>query len=78
MDGRHHRAQIIVVAVPEAGCPKEGRRHPPPAYKRNPHEPWRPQRAIPNKAEALRKFLERVNRQNEEVRAFMANARRAA
>jgi hypothetical protein len=81
---RHHRAsrEIILVPVPyEIGSPKEGRRGKPPAYKRNPREPWKPQRDIPakpNKVEALRRFLERVNRQNEEVRAFMAEARRRA
>jgi hypothetical protein len=79
MDGRHHRAQVIIVPVPfEGGSPKEGRRQPPPAYKRNAHEPWRPATRPPSKAEALRKLLERVDRQNEEERAFMANARRAA
>ena len=81
---RHHRAsrEIILVPVPyEIGSPKEGRRLRPPRYPSNPHQPWRPQRDIPakpNKAEALRRFLERVNRQNEEVRAFMAEARRRA
>ena len=83
-DFRYHRAsrEIIIVPVPyEIGSPKEGRRGKPGRYPSNPREPWRPQRDIPtkpNKAEALRRFLERVNRQNEEVRAFMAEARRPA
>jgi hypothetical protein len=81
-NARHHRANrdVQIVLVPyEVGSPKEGRRLRPPRYARQQHEPWRPQRAIPaTKAEALRRFLERVNRQNEEVRAFMAEARRRA
>jgi hypothetical protein len=79
---RHHRAsrEIIIVPVPVAG-PAFGRQPKPGRYPSNPREPWKPQRDIPakpNKAEALRRFLERVNRQNEEVRAFMAEARRRA
>lgn len=80
MDGRHHRAQIIVVAVPEAGCPKEGRRHPPPAYKRNAHEPWRPATRPPreSKAEAAKRLIENIARQDADVRVFLAEARRAS
>ena len=80
---RHHvatRREIVFIEVPVAG-PDYGRRGKPARYPSNPREPWRPQRDIPakpNKAEALRRFLERVNRQNEEVRAFMAEARRRA
>jgi hypothetical protein len=81
---RHHRAsrEIIIVPVPyEIGSPKHGREVKPGRYPRQDRSPWKPQRDIPakpNKAEALRRFLERVNRQNEEVRAFMAEARRRA
>lgn len=80
---RHHvatRREIVFIEVPVAG-PDYGRRGKPPAYRHDQHQPWKPQRDIPakpNKAEALRRFLERVNRQNEEVRAFMAEARRRA
>lgn len=75
------RREIVFIEVPVAGSPKEGRRGKPGRYPSNPREPWRPQRDIPakpNKADALRRFLEQVNRQNEEVRAFMAEARRRA
>ena len=81
---RHHvatRREIVFIEVPVAGSPESIRQSKPPAYKRDQLSHWRPQQDIParlNKAEALRKFLERVSRQNEEVRAFMAEARRRA
>jgi hypothetical protein len=80
---RHHvatRREIVFIEVPVAG-PDFGRQVKPRYGKQDRPQPWRPQRDIPakpNKAEALRRFLERVNRQNEEVRAFMAEARRRA
>ena len=83
-DRRHHvatRREIIFVEVPVAGTVRETHRAKPPAYRHDQRQPWKPQRDIPakpNKAEALRRFLERVNRQNEEIRAFMAEARRRA
>lgn len=80
---RHHHAhrEIIFIEVPTAGSPKEGRRGKPPAYPTNQRAPWQPQRSIPakrGKAEALRKLLEQMNRQEQELRAFMAEARRRA
>ena len=83
MDGRHHYAhrEIIFIEVPTAGSPKEGRRGKPGPYPRQGHEAWKPQRDIPmkrGKAEALRRLLEQMNRQDNEVGAFMADARRRA
>jgi hypothetical protein len=81
---RRHHAQrdVQIVLVPfEIGSPKEARQVKPGRYPSNPREAWRPQRAIPakrGKAEALRKLLERMNRQSEDIRAFMAEARRQA
>jgi hypothetical protein len=78
---RHHvatRREIVFIEVPVAG-PAFGRQPKPPRYPRQVQtQPWRPATRPPNKAEALRRFLERVNRQNEEARAFMAEARRRA
>lgn len=48
-----------------------------PAYPRNSREPWRPQTKPPNKTERLARFLDRIRRQDDEVRAFMAEARRS-
>jgi hypothetical protein len=67
---RHHRAQIILVPV-EAGSPKNARTVPPPAFKRNQYEPWRPATRPPNKAEVLRRFLDAMRRNDEAARSMM-------
>ena len=55
---RHHRAtpQVIIVPVPCGGSPEPVRNVKPGKYPHDKREPWRPQRAIPNKAERLRRF----------------------
>jgi hypothetical protein len=79
-DYRHHHVVLVPVPV-EAGSPESIRQSKPPAYKRDRLGHWRPQRDTParlNKAEALRRLLDAMRRQNEEVRAFMEARRRAA
>ena len=49
---------------------------PPMSAPRQNREPWRPRTKPPNKAERLARFLDRIRRQDDEVRAFMAEARR--
>ena len=71
------RRELIVLF--EGGSPKPEHARRPPRYPQQQREAWRPQRAIPpkrSKAEALRKLLEQMSRQNEEIRAFMTKARR--
>lgn len=80
---RHHHASrdgpiVVLVPVPVAGSPEPQRHGKPPAYKRNSPEPWRPQRSIPvkqRKAEAVRRLLENINRQDQIVREFLDAAR---
>ena len=80
-DRRHHRAtQVVFVEVPVAG-PDYGKTTKPRPYPRQDRAPpWRPQRAIPSRSKsvATKRLLDRINEQDQTVRAFMANARRAA
>jgi hypothetical protein len=75
---RHHRAsrEIILVPVPVAG-PDYGRQHKPGRYPSNQREPWRPQRAIPDrgKGKVLVEFLRRVQKQDAEIREYMRPGR---
>jgi hypothetical protein len=77
-DQRHHAVQVVFVEVPVAGSPEPFPRRPPPAYPSNQRAPWRPQQSIPTsrKGEAVKRLLDAINRQDGEVRAFMAEARR--
>jgi hypothetical protein len=75
-DARHHRAsrEIIFVEVPVGGSPKVARIPRPPRYPVDRRAPWRPQRSIPvkqSKGEALRHWLDRVRRQDAEIRATL-------
>ncbi len=62
---------FIPVEVPAAGSPKTLREVKPGPYRRNPHEPWRPQTKPPSKAERLIEFMRRVQKQDAEVRAML-------
>ena len=80
-DARHHRAvQVIFVETPAAGCPKEGRRNPPPAYPHQRREAWKPAQAIPrdSKAAATKRWLDAMWRNDAAARSFMDEARRAS
>jgi hypothetical protein len=80
-DYRHHRAScdvqivLVPVEVPVAGSPKEAHRQPPPAYPINQRQPWRPPTRPPcrrvSKAEALRRLLDGIRRNDEAARAMM-------
>jgi hypothetical protein len=74
-DVRRHHAQrdteIIFVEVPVAGSPKSARGVKPGNYPRQDRTPWRPADRPPNKAEKLVKFLDRIQQQDEIVRAYM-------
>ena len=71
---RHHRVsrEIIFVEVPTAGSPKSVRTVKPGRYPVDKHQPWKPATRPPSKAEKLVRFLDRINRQDSEVRAYMA------
>ena len=82
---RHHRAsrdvQVIFVEVPAAGSPKPVDVRRPPAYPVNQRSHWRPATRPPSrlsKAEALKRLLDTINRQEQAVRAFMDTARSAS
>jgi hypothetical protein len=63
--------QIVFVEVPVGGSPVPIRRLPPPAYPANQREHWRPQRAIPTKADATANLLRQIVRQEAAVREMM-------
>jgi hypothetical protein len=78
-DARYHRAvQVVLVPIPAAGSPEPFPRRPPPRYPKQTHESWRPQRSIPSssKAEALRRLLDAINRNDEAARAMLGWPRR--
>jgi hypothetical protein len=78
-DYRHHVARpAVILVLLEAGSPKNARAIKPRYPQQTQRQPWKPASRPPSKAESLRKLLERMNRQNGEIRAFMAEARRRA
>jgi hypothetical protein len=65
----------FIIPVPVGGSPEPFRQVKPGKYPSTQHKPWRPQQHPPrrlSKAEVLRRFLDNINRQDGEVRAFMA------
>jgi hypothetical protein len=73
-DARHHHAvQVIFVEVPAAGSPQPLKWAKPPAYPQQRRDAWRPARSIPTnrKAEATKRLLDAIMRQDEIVRAMM-------
>jgi len=73
----HHAVQPVVLII---GCPEPARSSKPPKYSREQRQPWNPQRAIPtrrSKAEAAKRLLDNINRQDAEVRAFMSESKRS-
>jgi hypothetical protein len=74
MDGRHHHAvHVIFVETPVAGSPKPVDARRPPAYPHQRREYWRP-RTRPPSVERVIEFMRRVQKQDNEVRAFMRRA----
>jgi hypothetical protein len=61
---RHHRASreivFVAVPVPAAGSPEPFPHRPPPKYPQQHHQPWRPQRSIPSKANATACLLRQI------------------
>ena len=81
-DARHHKASrdVQVIFVPvlvafEGGSPKHGREVKPGRYPHQERQPWRPQRAIPNrKAEGFKRTLDllrELDRHANEARAML-------
>ena len=69
---RHHAANSAVIFVEvEAGSPKTVRELKPGPYKRNQREPWRPATRPPNKAEALRQFLDAMRQNDVTARSIL-------
>jgi hypothetical protein len=78
-DFRHHHAvRVIFVETPVAGSPKPVDARRPPAYPHQKRDRWLPRTKPPNKAEVLRRFLDRTSQQDNEVRAFLDAARAAS
>jgi hypothetical protein len=69
--------QVIVLAPFVIGSPKEGRRLPPPPYRRERRERWRPQDCIPQLDKAgLRRRVEKLQRGTKQQReALLTGAR---
>jgi len=75
---RHHRAhapQVIIVPVPVGGSPEPSRAVKPRWPRQDRVPPWRPATKPPSKAERLQRLVDAMHRQNEDVRAFMRDAR---
>jgi hypothetical protein len=69
---RHHRASPpAVIVVFEAGSPKEGHRTKPGRYPHQPREHWTGPPRRNSKADALRRLIENMRRQDEIVREHM-------
>ena len=75
-DYRHHHIVLVPVPVPAAGV-DFGRQPKPPKYPHQGREHWQP-RTRPNKAEALRRFLDDLARRETAAREYMKQAREAA
>jgi hypothetical protein len=73
MDGRHHRVsrEIIFVPVPVAGSPAPLNRSKPPRYPSTQREAWRPQRSIPSKANASKRLLDAIVRNEAAARQML-------
>ncbi len=70
---RHHRAvnPAVVFLGFVAGSPEPAHRQLPKPYPRQTRQPWRPATSPPNKAEALRRFLDSMRRNDEAARAML-------
>ena len=75
MDGRHHHAmRVVLVPIPVGGSPETFGQVKPPAYPHQRREYWRPRTRPPSKVERVIEFMRRVQKQDNEVRAFMQRA----
>jgi hypothetical protein len=78
-DFRHHVAHPVVVLVPfESGSPKSAREVKPREYPAQRREHWRPATRPPSKAAATKRLIDSIVKQDQDIRAFMADARRSA
>jgi hypothetical protein len=69
---RSHTATRPVILV--IGSPEPQRHGKPPRYPHQTRQPWRPATRPPTKAERVIEFIRRVQKQDNEVRAFMQRA----
>jgi hypothetical protein len=68
-DARHHHAvQVVLVPMPVGGSPQPLKCSKYPVQHR---EAWRPRTKAPSKAEALRKLLDAINRNDETAREML-------
>lgn len=82
-DARRHHAnrdvQVVFVEIPAAGSQKIAREVKPSKYPRDQRPPWRPQHDIPPRRQPkIVRFIDAINKQDQDIRAFMAEARRRA
>lgn len=71
---RHHvatRREIVFIEVPVAGSPKNARDVKPGRYPHQPREHWTGPPRRNSKADALRRLIENMRRQDEIAREFM-------
>jgi hypothetical protein len=77
---RHHHASrdgpiVVLVPIPfGGGSPKPVDPRRPPAYPHQKRDHWQPRTKPPTKAERVIEFMRRVQKQDNEVRAFMRSA----
>jgi len=73
MDYRHHvaRPAVVFIEVPVGGSPAPPNQAKPPRYPHQHRESWRPRTKPPSKAEALRRLLDAINRNDEAARAML-------
>ena len=65
-DARHHHAvQVVLVPVTVGGSPQPLKWAKPSKYPVQHREAWRPRTKAPSKAEALRRLLDAINRNDE-------------
>ena len=65
----------MLVPIPfEGGSPKPVDARRPPAYPHQKRDHWQPRTKPPTKAERVIEFMRRVQKQDNEVRAFMRRA----
>ena len=67
----HHAVQIVLVPVPVGGSPQPLKWAKPSEYPVQHREAWRPRTKPPSKAEALRRLLDGINRNDAAARSML-------
>ena len=67
----HHAVQVVLVPVTVGGSPQPLKWAKPSKYPVQHREAWRPRTKAPCKAEALRRLLDAINRNDEAAREML-------